>query len=353
MVGTFICFFIPLLLLAFSHISSRTKKPSKIIYICVCTYILVFSWSLIKRSGDYVHYQVSFDNINSWQDYLLGTALKGYEFEPGYVLLNLFLKNFITIDPYYAIGIITSITGIGYLYYFRKYSNYVYLAIVVYIAHFYWWSGIVLLRQMCATLILFPLLDLMIRHKYFKSVCLIIIASCFHSSSVIFLPFLFLYKKNFFKIKYVVSYIVISFICGFLDILKIFFSICASIIPRGDVFFARYLENEGKSLNVLSLVEMLFILYISIKYRNKLIRSNQYFKIAIDLLVFSTILSLCLMKYEIGMRLTLFFNLYSYIILLPTLIAIFKPNAENRIGYILILGSYMSLFLIRFVYITI
>lgn len=46
-------------------------------------------------------------------------------------------------------------------------------------------------------------------------------------------------------------------------------------------------------------------------------------------------------------------NFYSYLILLPAFIFIFKQNLLNRMLYVLGLGGYLTVFLIRFVYITI
>jgi uncharacterized membrane protein len=57
--------------------------------------------------------------------------------------------------------------------------------------------------------------------------------------------------------------------------------------------------------------------------------------------------------YEIGARFVQYFPLFAYLILIPSFIDIFKKNLANRLSYIFILSSYMTLYLVRFVYITI
>ena len=351
MVLNFVLFYIPFILLSlFIDSSIREVKNKKILYFFACIYILSFSWSLIEKSGDYKHYRDSFNNIESWTDYLVGTALKGYEFEPGFVSLNLTIKNFLTIDAFYGIGIITLLAGGGLLYQMFKYSRYSFIVLVVYLAHFYWWSGIVLLRQMCALVVLFPIIRFLAENKIKQTICLILLASLFHSSALIFLFFLFARRLN--LLKFNKLYIIIAFLIGYLDIFKTIVIIVSFIIPRGDVF-VKYLGDESRLMNPMGILEMFLIMYIALKYRNKLSLDNKFYNTALDLLSFSILLTLCLMRYEIGFRFNQYFNLFSFVILIPSFIDIFKKNIANRLSYIFILSCYMTIYLVRFVYITV
>ena len=353
MVQTFVLFFLPFFLLSFLDICKSHKQNYELIYFLSIIYVLFFSSLLVEYSGDFVNYKDSFINVNSWNEYLAGSTIKGYAFEPGFLAIYFFVKNLITQDAHKGITIITLLAGGGLLYFIPKYTRYVFIALLVYIAHFYWWLGIVLLRQICAMVILFPLLSLLRENKWKKAAILIGCAALFHASALIFYVFLFARKINLFKNGYR-NFILIflAFLFGYMDIIKIVLSFLGGFIPRGDVLIRYISSTSGRSMNVLAYVEMLFILYAALKYRNKLQFVNKYTDIGIEFLIWSLLIGALFYHYEIGTRFTMYFNFYSYLILLSSFVAVFKRNVLNKSLYICLLGTYMCVFLVRFIYIT-
>lgn len=353
MVFIFLFFILPLILLCGLDVFSSSARHRASVYGSACLYILIFSYTLVQQSGDFINYRESFENVNSWREYIAGSTLKGYAFEPGFLLVYFLIKYLITTDGNTGVTIVTLLSGAGLLYFIPKYTRYFFIALLVYIAHFYWWLGIVLLRQMCAMVILFPVIGWIQETKWKKSLIVIGGASLFHASALIFCLFLGMKKLCFFKYPWrVVALIGIVFLFGYMDILKVTISLVSGYIPRGEILMNYLLQSSNRSMNLLAFVEMLVILGIALKYRARLQQDNRYTEIAIELLIGSLLLGGLFYRYEIGMRFVLYFNFYSFLILLPSFIAIVKQDWINRSFYVGLLVSYLCVFLIRFVYIT-
>lgn len=354
MVSTFILFLLPSIFLSSLDVFNYRGSAYKWIYFFSCVAILGFSFEIAEYSGDFINYRDSFENVNSWKEYLAGSTLKGYAFEPGFLALYFLIKQCITTDGNLAVSLVVLIVGSGLLYFIPQYSHYAFIALVIYITHFYWWLGIVLLRQMCAMVILFPAVRFLQEEKWKKSAFFIALASLFHASALIFYVFLLTrWMKLFENIRRIIILISLSFIIGYLNIFNTIVFSVASHIPRGEVLVNYLLAGSERSMNILAYVEMLLILFMALKYRLKLQQVNKYTDVAISFLVFSSLIGGLFYHYEIGTRFVMYFNFYSYLILLPAFTFIFKQTLANRILYVLGLESYLLIFLIRFVYITI
>lgn len=354
MVSTFILFLLPFIFLSLLDVFDYKGKSYKYIYIISCIGVLWFSSEIAGYSGDFINYRDSFENVNSWKEYMAGSTLKGYAFEPGFLALYFLIKQCITTDGNLAVVLVVLFAGGGLLYFIPRYSRYIFIALMIYIAHFYWWLGIVLIRQMCAMILLFPIICFLREEKWKKSLIFIALAALFHASALIFYVFLLIKRlKLFVNVRRIIILIALAFIVGYLDIFSIVISFIVGHIPRGAVLMNYLMEGSERSVNILAYAEILLILFIALKYRFRLHRVNKYTGIAIEYLIFSVLIGGLFYHYEIGTRFIMYFNFYSYLILLPAFIFIFKQNLLNRILYILGLGCYLMLFLIRFVYITI
>lgn len=353
MVSTFVLFLLPFIFLCLLDVFDYKGKLYKWIYFFSCIGILWFSSEIAEHSGDFINYRDSFENVNSWQEYIAGSTLKGYAFEPGFLAVYFLIKQFITIDGNLAVVLVVLLAGGGLLHFIPRYTSYIFIALVIYIAHFYWWLGIVLIRQMCAMVLLFPIISSLQEEKWKRSVILVGLAALFHASVLIFYVFLLMKRwKLFVNVRSVITLIVLAFILGYLNIFSMFIPSIAGYIPRGDILVNYLRTGTERSMNILAYLEMLTILFVALKYRLTLSRINKYTDIAIEFLIYSVLLGGLFFHYEVGARFTMYFNFYAYLILLPAFISIFKQNLLNRMFYVLGLVSYMMIFLVRFVYIT-
>lgn len=345
----FALFFIPLAFLSVLDFAKLSKSYKNFIYILACIFTLVFTMIVLNASGDYVNYEIYYKTMAKLENYYPKPNEIATRYEPGFAILNI-LVNKIAANPYIGIAIITSIGIVGFFCQLPKYSNAIFLMLAIYIGHFYWWFGIVLIRQTIAMALLFPIMHFVYEKKLIKTILLILAATCFHYSSVVFLLVLPLLNLN---ISNKTSAILVcgSFIVGFFGLFEAIATAILQYIPRGEVFI-NYLISNKKPLNILYLIEILAIVFISLYYKHKLLLQNKYTNIAINYLLIAAVIAGLFQHYEIASRFITFFCFGAYLILLPTLTTIFK-NGKSRISYYAILNLYLLVFLVRLIAVTV
>lgn len=355
MVPFFLFVYFILCLFSLLDISNIPVLWKSKIYIFLCFFLSAFTFIILKVSGDYVNYADSFENIESWTLYLSGSNLtiKGYELEPGYVALELIVKALFSSDVRTGVAILTILGLLGLLLQIPKYTKYILAALIVYFAHFYWWLGLVLVRQMIAMAILFPIVHLLAYEKYWKAIFLVILASLFHASMLVVLLLVLFIRSDFCKTgKSIILVIFLSLLFGYMNGIKVVLSIIGNIIPRGDVFIRYISEGGSATINPIAYCEMLLLFFLAYRYRDKLHTHNNYTRIAIRILLVSLIVTGMLCRFEIASRFAMLFNFYSFLILVPSLIGVLKCNLSNKIFFLSMLLLYMMIFLIRFVAVT-
>jgi len=344
-------FYIIIFAFSLNDVFNVKISSKKTLYCFIMFFVLIFTFfvSNIIISTDKANYEYNFKLLTTISDYINGTAKGRRGTEAGFQFLNIIIKIFIK-DENYGVRLIVVLCVFGITYRIYQYSpQFLFLSLLIYIGHFYGWNGIILLRQTCALVILFPLLKLIPEKKYFKVIALIFIATMFHTSSLLYLFIIPLYKI--FQNKRILIFaVIVTFFMGYFDILSHFITIIAGFIPRGNVLL-RYILNQGKSGNLIAYFEMLFILCVALYYKRKLCQNNKYANIAITYLGFAVVLMGLFQRFEIVNRFAMAFNFYSYIILLPAFICLLRKHWTERLLYISILGIYLFIFFIRFYYI--
>jgi len=323
----------------------------KTIYFFLSFGVAIFSFFIFDKipATDIINYVDNFYSLSSIRDLVDGTNQGGKGFEIGFNLVNCFLKVFIN-DAIFAMGLIVLFCVLGIAFQLHRYTQLWFIALLVYIGHFWGWNGLILFRQTIALIILFPLLKWIPEKKYFRAILLILLASLFHASSLIYLLMFPLYRilqNN----KILILAIVASFLIGYFGIIPRFMIMISEHVPRGDVFLELYILNAGKGINWLSYVVMLSVLGIAVFFKQTLLQNHKYIEIAIIYLSFAIILAGLFQQFEVVMRFVMSFNFYAYIILLPAFIYILKNNWRNRLIYVSVLGTYLMLFYVRFFYI--
>lgn len=351
---TYILFSIPLILLSYADLSTFSCKVKNRIFCLLSLIILFFSVANSDKSGDFINYVDSYNNISSFTEYINGSSIKGYGFEPGYIILNLFVKQFIE-DSYVGVTCIMVLSLCAILSLIPRISSFLLISLSIYFAHFYWWIGFVLLRQSLAMFVVFPVIRLTYYGKYWKAIFFILLASCFHASSLIWLFFLLLYRiRNILSIKKRFFIVVFCSILGYSNAVLFFLEIIGRYIPRGDVLVSYIIEsNSDRVFNPLAYFEMIFIWIIAIRYREKLMGYNAFFDVYEYILFVSIIVSGLFINFEIATRFAMFFNFFSYLFLIPSFLFLFRKTISNRLSYLALLSFYLFIFYVRFVLITI
>jgi len=343
-------FYMTIFAFSLNDVFTGSISSKKKLYIFLLFFVITYSFfvSNIVLSEDKANYEYNFSLLTTIGDYIDGTAT-GRRYEAGFQLLNIIIKLFIN-NENYAVRLIVALCVLGVTYKIYQYSpQFLFFSLLIYIGRFYGWNGIILLRQTCALVILFPLLKLIPEKKYFKVLLLILFASLFHISSLLYVFVIPLYRI-FQNKKFLIFSVIVSFIFGYFDIISRLIMVIAGFIPRGNALL-RYILNQGKSGNIIAYLEMLFVLGIALYYKQKIRLNNKYADIAITYLGFAVVLTGLFQRFEIVNRFAMAFNFYAYIILLPAFICLLRKNWKERLVYVGILGTYLFVFFIRFYYI--
>lgn len=181
-----------LALLDFSNVKLAERLKKGIFDFCCLILILV---SMSKSAA------TSFDT-NNYVNYFINDAgsitnfhFLWYGWEPGYVLLNSFVKTF-TSNYHIFFGILTSIVLLLYRAIIFRYSKHIFLSLFTYVACFYFLNEIIILRFGLASAIVFFNVHNIVQGKLKKATLIVILATMFHYTALVALIPVLLYRRT-------------------------------------------------------------------------------------------------------------------------------------------------------------
>lgn len=180
------------------------KKAKKAIFLFLVFLLLGFisgfrSFSVGTDTQQYVSSFVWLSNSNGAKILGIGDTL----YEPGYVLLNLFLYS-ISSNPRILILTTSLFINFAYCYFIYKFCDDYFSAIMIYIFCCQYLVNMCITRQAISTSIILLAFPLLFRKNKIYYIFAVLIASMFHYFSLLYLLFIpasFLSKKNFDKSK--------------------------------------------------------------------------------------------------------------------------------------------------------
>jgi len=317
----------------YSNSKSNVKTKTKYLnFSLFFTFLILFVFRAFRSldvGGDLINYNNLFHYIGSkaWGDIFY----PGYEI--GWLALN---KLFFVVYPNFQIILVfvSFIFTISLLYFIYKNSSYPWLSIFLYISLNFLGATFNNERQAVAIALLFFSFKYLKDRKLVKFVFLVVFASLFHQSSLIFLVLYFLYNIKI-SLRYWISIITI--------VISVFiFRIPLLEFSLRFFYTDKYLGITGYTgegyLYFLFLVTILMLTVIMDKL-GKFSDPNK--KIFVHMLVIATIIQI--FAFEIGFiyRATSIFSV-SMIILIPEGIKIFSDQ-YSKITYISIIVIFFSL----------
>lgn len=268
-----------------------------------------------------------------------------YGFETGFVVFSILIKQFISTNPNVWLMIIALISGICVMIPLRKYSlNFGFSAFLFISTTSFSWmiNG---MRQFICVTILFYFTNLILEHKTFKYIILVLLLSTIHTSCIIAIPVYFLVqdkpwdKKNIFLVALVVC--VLLFTGSFVSVLN---QLLLGTTYEG--ITSQFSNDDG--VNLIRVLVNAMPTIIAFIFRKRLEKiDSKIINLCINMSFVSTML------YVIGSatsgilvgRLPIYFSLYN-LILLPNMIEyLIKP--KHRILVYIVCGF---LYIIYFYY---
>lgn len=319
------------------------RLADKGVYLIMAVIVLAFTIHFVKASGDYVYYHKYMAFINGNRTFNIDDFL--YAYELGFSWLAYLVARMWSGNVHLMVVVITIVPIIFYILYFKYKSVYPLVSLVIYVAHFHWWLGFVLIRQMYAVCFLLVALHFLARSKWLPFLLFIGVAALFHSTVLTFLilPLWLKYKPSFMWQNIL---IILMFVVGKMGITG-FIGMFLPFLERG-AEYERYL-HQTTSLNILSYLEM-YVVFLLLSHRRSRIGTLEY-KLGLNLSALVLIICGFFINFSLASRLAMYFNFYVYLIVFPQWLK--SLSVRTRLVSVVVMVVYLFVFLFRFIVVTV
>lgn len=322
----YIGIYILILLFLIADFSLENQK-NKVLNILAI--IMVLFIGLRGDSGADSPVYIDFFNYNTDTIWNWKGVEKGYA-EYGFYYLSVILKSiWNNIDFYF-----TSISALTIFFLIRslkEFSIYPILGFCVYYSRFLIIRDMNQIRQALAMVVIIYAFKLLLSHKKKAFACVILCMTFIHYSSIIVLPFIWLYDKRP-HLKQAIAILGISLVAGLIGSI-VFKKI---LIATGYIVFLRYIDTANLGLLNPVLIFQLGICFLFCYFEPILKDRQKGYYIIRNAYLYSTVLLLltCNMG-EIGGRLATIFATCE-IFILPALSTTIRPYLGGYIAYLLL-----------------
>ena len=336
-----IIYTIPIIMCLIFNLIHFEGKKARIAYWTTVIILFLISSLRYNVGKDYSHWV---DVYNCLENNVPG----GGYVEIGYKYLNILIQNI----PYFnvlCLYVITSafiIFSIGYVIEKNIESKYWFVSLFILIGSGIFFATLNLVRQYIAIIIILLGLPFLRDKKYIKFSIIIFLATLFHTSSIIMLPFMLLYIifKDYKYHKVLVALYIISLLFIIIDIRQIIETFLFIIPQRWKWYLeSEFLTDKNYSAIVKQLVPNLLLIFTMIN-RKKIIENNPKNDIYILMLYTNTIITNCFYGVLVLLRFSYFFDI-SLIFIIPIILETIKDyNKSIKIlANIAIWGYYILL----------
>ncbi|WP_193064917.1 EpsG family protein [Oceanobacillus oncorhynchi] len=315
---------------------STYKKRLPNYFFIIPSFILIFIITAFRGdfTTDYTHYSDLFDLYNLFSFSEIFQAELGQEI--GYILLSRIIGTF-TNNEVYLFIVVSFVTLACFYYQFNKYSVYIWLSVLMFVTVGSLYPSFNIMRQILATAIVFAGSTFLYERKMTKYFLVVLVASLFHTTSLIMFPFYFIlnFRLNFKNLTFIFAGSVV---------LMLFFDNILSFIQQ--FFYTQYTVDSygmtGQRFTNAVLPLALFI--FSLFNFKKLDSSSTIHRVWFNAVFFNALFSVLSLQVQLVERITHFFSPYA-MLLIPFMFSKMK-NKHLRFIYIMILV--LMLFLYNF-----
>lgn len=239
---------------------SKLKKYNKIInFISIGFLFVIFAFRATSVGADTKTYEILYNNQYEWNE-------KGYVY-----LVRLF--NYFGFSFRFFLIIISFFSIFSLNHFLQKYSKDYIFSLILFVTIGLFSMYMTGIRQVIAISILLWSIDFIFRKKIFVFVLIVLLASSFHTSALVFLPIYFLNYINFTKNKILIFFFVF---CIIIMLFKNYiWSFVSTIIPNqyDDLVF----NSQDYYTNILVIIiEVSILFFVIFYYKNSKLNSNIY-----------------------------------------------------------------------------
>ena len=239
---------------AFYH--SNPKKASLMFAAFVILSICVAGFrDMIGGFDVYVYSQVYESSILTIDNFQF--------FEPGFVIFYRIL-NYASSDRAFMFFVTSAIILGGHYYFFKKLSIWPYFTIFIFFCKFYLMS-FVYLRQGIAMVLVLGAISFLVKKEYLKSILILTLASFFHRSVIVFVPFIFFayYRFSYLQI------IVLALLLAVLSLSGLGADMILEFSQSSDNNKLTQYALKSGTINYFYAIEGLLIVILTLNFRHK------------------------------------------------------------------------------------
>ena len=271
----------------------KTKQLNtyeKQIFVLLSFFLILMSGLRLKTGYDFESYKQIFESVkqSSWNS--LFSSGWGLVVEPGYMILN-YLCKWMPFQLY--IFLISTVSVFIKVLFIYKISNNLIMCLFIYYSMYFCLYDMGVIRQGFAIGLLLWAFYYYIEGKRGKTAIYIILASFFHSSSIIFFS-IYLIKDKVYKFRWYAVTLISIFIFSFGGIIEeIIYKSNITFIQNKYWYYVNQLADNDESI-VNSIIKRLivFLLLLIIVDWNAIKRSEKKYKIALNVYFASIIISI-------------------------------------------------------------
>lgn len=326
-------------------------------------FFLIFFWAFVawfvtnnKRKRDLLFLTiifVQFTLIASLRDFGVGQDTMQYflgfqkfakmtftkvlmaEWEPGYTLLNWSVAQ-LGGDYRMFLLITGAFINFSFLRFFYRYSDSVWLSVVIYVSFGYFFASLHILRQYLAIAIVLYSYKYMLERKFGKFLLLILAASLFHTSAIVFIPTYFLCNQRLNPFPMMILFLA-SLISAFM-----IGDVILGYLTFNEKYAKFYLNDKsgGAGYSMLMLLSAIMVLALLLKPRHPDKRTVMFywaFFIALCLQPLATVISL--------VSRAILYWVVSVTIILPMIISDLRSRKIRLMAYAVVVMGLTVFFL--------
>ena len=266
----------------------RTKSTRWLGFFLFFISLLIGLGDMIGGYDRYIYAEL-FDD--TYDNRLLGWSLKeiinsqGSFDEKGYMVFN-YLISFLTANRYIFILLSTMLMYVMYFFAIKKYTIHYPMACVVFLGFFYYFT-MTYLRQTLAVGLVWLSVEYIIKRDIFKFVGLVVLATTFHTSALIFLPMYFI-GSNYYSLKKVYIFLFICLLLGFSPLPNMLVFYSGEVSDMQERYGHSAASWGGARMDYI--IEVLFFLWVLFKNRHVLPTDKKSLVFINTLYVFCAIL---------------------------------------------------------------
>lgn len=301
-------------------------KQTKIIHlfsIVLLTFIAAFRYQI---GWDYDSYVAIFDNVDNYTNIeetlkFIIAYLKDYGFQ------------------YQSIFVVYALLTYPILYMALKYNNKTSFMMSIILFWFIpglYFNSLSIIRQFAALSICFFSARYIYKKQFIKFFLCLILATSFHYTAIIMLPFYFFAQKDYPRYAHFLAIVIACVIFQF--------NIISNLLSYIDFPYAEYLFTQPQTVNYGLTLIMEFIIWGTIVLlKNKIIKTKED-KINLNMFTFYYILFLLTYFSESISRITIYFGVFK-ILVIPNLMNIGKSKSIRLLIGLFILVLYFAIFI--------